>query len=511
MDKLGSTFTPPPPPFKETVELPSTSKKNAYIGVCHEAKLEDSNMALYNSKEHHEAILAAAERETHFSGAGVKVGTRVWRVENHKFGEFGIADWPKNRYGEFFNGDSFLVLHSRQKKGGFKKTTQPTLDDVDTSMVSKPTKKDSDVTKTTKKNSDITKKTKNITKTTKQNSDITKKTLSHDIYFWLGKKSSVDERGVAAYKAFELEEFLGGMVKQHRIIEGGESQAFMKCFEKPICIMNGGIDSGFHHISTKVYQPRLLWIKGHGKQMRVQQVPLACSSLNVGDCFVLDTGLLLFQYHGKSSSCFEKRRAHEVLESIRSARFSQGARMLPTIIIELPSSDSPEFWANLSGNKSEIKSAVEGGDDFEPKLKTRLPRLYRVSDVDSKVTFTLEAKADLSLTMLDTNDVFVVDAVYWIFVWVGNGSSRAERREAMCHAEKFLSQSEDPLAANTPISRVFENDTALPKAFTSIFLPEAEREKKCEKKNKKPFIQKKIPAWVKKVRMKNLDCKKNIM
>ena len=46
--------------------------------------------------------------------------------------------------------------------------------------------------------------------------------------------------------------------------------------------------------------------------MRVTSVPLTGDSLNEGDVFVLDTGNLLMQWNGKSSSKKERAKALQV-------------------------------------------------------------------------------------------------------------------------------------------------------------------------------------------------------
>jgi hypothetical protein len=51
---------------------------------------------------------AAAKLEVNWEGCGEEEGIEIWRVENkrdeHGNPDFGINKWPKEHYGEFFQG-----------------------------------------------------------------------------------------------------------------------------------------------------------------------------------------------------------------------------------------------------------------------------------------------------------------------------------------------------------------------------------------------------------------------
>ena len=104
-----------------------------------------------------------------FGSPGGAPGLEIWRIE-----KLIAVALPKKEYGTFNEGDSYIVL----------KTTQ------------------------------------------------TKSALTFDLFCWLGADSPVDEMGIAAYKAVELDDMLGGRPIQHRETQGHESEEFQQCFKK---------------------------------------------------------------------------------------------------------------------------------------------------------------------------------------------------------------------------------------------------------------------------------------
>ena len=97
-----------------------------------------------------------------FSGAGTKAGIEVWRIENKE-----PASVPAKMYGQFYDGDAYLILQTTQKPSS--------------------------------------------------------SSLDWNLFFWLGEESEQAEQGIAAYKAVELDESLGGGPVQHREVMKYES------------------------------------------------------------------------------------------------------------------------------------------------------------------------------------------------------------------------------------------------------------------------------------------------
>eukprot|EP01116_Phalansterium_solitarium_P017589 TRINITY_DN4374_c0_g1_i2.p1 TRINITY_DN4374_c0_g1~~TRINITY_DN4374_c0_g1_i2.p1 ORF type:complete len:277 (+),score=104.04 TRINITY_DN4374_c0_g1_i2:163-993(+) len=238
---------------------------------------------------------AAAATEPAWKEAGKAVGLQIWRIE-----KFNVKSWPKDQYGNFFSGDSYIVLNTYKKKGSDK--------------------------------------------------------LLWDVHFWLGETTSQDEAGTAAYKTVELDDLLGGAPVQHREVQGYESALFLSYFHNQIHLYDGGIESGFHAVKPEEYKPRLLHLKGK-KTVRVTQVPLSGQSLNSGDVFVLDCGLKLLQWNGKASSGQERLKAAQLSRAISDER-----KGLPKVTVLAEGDDMPEFWSALGG-QTPVKSADEGGKD----------------------------------------------------------------------------------------------------------------------------------------------------
>jgi gelsolin len=268
----------------------------------------------------------------------------------------------------------------------------------------------------------------------------------YDVHFWLGDQTTQDEAGTAAYKTVELDDLLGGAPVQHREVQGSESGLFLSYFKTPIIIMEGGIESGFRNVKPEEYKPRLLQLKGK-KRVRVTQVPLSASSLNSGDVFILDGGSNIYQWNGSGAGVLEKSKGMQVSEGLESDRKGK-ARV--TVLSE--NDEEPAFWEALGG-KGAVKSAAEGGDDNEAPYGVR--KLFKLSDASGTLSFEEVASADnVKRTLLQSDDVFVLDNGTEVFAWVGKGASASEKKNALSFAADYVAKNNLP--PYTPVSRVVE-------------------------------------------------------
>jgi len=349
--------------------------------------LEETNVAGIGSDLDKKIRQAAATTEKAWTDAGKKVGLQIWRIE-----KFQVKSWPKDQYGTFYSGDSYIVLNTYNKK-------------------------DSDA-------------------------------LAWDVHFWLGEYTTQDEAGTAAYKTVELDDLLNGAPIQHREVMGHESTMFLTYFNNQIKLLDGGVETGFKHVEPEKYNPRLLWLKGK-KKVRVTQVDLKRESLNGGDVFVLDGGLKIWQFNGSKAGPMEKMKGAQLCRALDDERKGK-----PTVtVLEESNADDAEFWKHLGG-KGAIKSAAEGGNDDEEEKKG-VKKLFRLSDASGKLEFTeVGSGASVKRNLLDSNDVFILDTGAEVFAWIGKGASPDEKAKALQFAQDYLKKYNRP--AYTPICRILQ-------------------------------------------------------
>ena len=389
---------------------------------------QDTNMSLFGSDIEKACKAAAAQGEPQWRGAGTKVGVQIWRIE-----QFKVVAWPRQKYGSFHTGDSYIVLLTYVK-----------------------------------------------------NPDVNPDKLDWDIHFWIGKESTQDEYGTAAYKTVELDDFLGGAAVQHREVQGSESAGFNKIFNGKIALLDGGVESGFNPPrEVKRVAARLYSIKGLNGNLELRQVGLSRASMNSGDVYILDAPDGIFQWNGSESNKDERAKAAEFVRTLASNRSGAETHVLNEADAAKDMlDDNHPFWSHLPRQHKvgcvkwgEIKvgAAAAGGDD--KSVHRFEPTLYRISDgvpllaactatMLGSVSFSKCASGDkLSVSKLESGNVFVYDTGFEVFLWVGKKASSSEKMSAFPFAQKYLKDYHRPPVL--PITRVSEGNEPL--RFTSLW------------------------------------------
>lgn len=261
-----------------------------------------------------------------FQGAGQRVGTEIWRIE-----DFQPVPLPKSDYGKFYSGDSYIILQTTSGKGG---------------------------------------------------------AYLYDIHFWLGKDTSQDEAGTAAIKTVELDVVLGGRAVQYREVQGHETDKFLSYFKPCIIPLEGGVASGFKKPEEEEFETRLYICKGK-RVVRMKQVPFSRSSLNHDDVFILDTKDKIYQFNGANSNIQERAKSLEVIQFLKE-KYHEGTCDVAIVDDGnlQAESDSGSFWV-LFGGFAPISKKVITEDDIVPeKTPPKLSSITdgQVSPVDGELS-----------------------------------------------------------------------------------------------------------------------------
>ncbi|KAG9123300.1 hypothetical protein FRC07_015129 [Ceratobasidium sp. 392] len=189
--------------------------------------IAETNLALWGSDVQQRVREHAGDGESAWEGTGQQEGLLTWRIEDFK-----VVPWPEDQKGQFYDGDSYIILH------------------------------------TYKKNPDTD-------------------ALAHDLHFWLGSHTSQDEAGTAAYKTVELDDHLGGVPTQYRECQSFESPRFRSHFPEGIRVLSGGVRSGFTHPEPDAPRPPKLY---QVTANVVAEVRLPVTHLEDSDVYIYDTG-----------------------------------------------------------------------------------------------------------------------------------------------------------------------------------------------------------------------------
>ncbi|XP_053380634.1 gelsolin-like protein 2 [Mercenaria mercenaria] len=333
---------------------------------------KDTNLALFGSDTEKDIKKASAEMEPAWKNAGTKPGLQIWRIVKFK-----VTHWPVPDYGKFFDGDSYIILNTYKEE-------------------------DSDQ-------------------------------LLYDVHFWIGKNSSQDEYGTAAYKTVELDILLDDRPIQHREVQGHESKLF-KSYFNTVTILRGGAESGFKKVEATKYESRLLHFHGDRKHVEVTEIARCLDMVDSSDVYILDLGLKIYQWNGRNSNKDERFRAAGYVNEIKHQR---GKCTSETI--DEGTKSCGAFYNRLD------EVAESNGNNNVHSTEPLTKKLFRLSDETGQMTFKLEKEGKMTHNDLDTNDVFILDTCNDVFVWIGNDTTNNEKKNAMAYAHNYLMRTQHPL------------------------------------------------------------------
>ncbi|KAF8756996.1 Gelsolin homology domain [Rhizoctonia solani] len=233
----------------------------------------ETNIALWGSDLHQRVRERAGDVESAWDDIGQDEGLWIWRIEDFK-----VVPWPDDRKGQFYDGDSYIILHVSyvQENPWYS-------------------------------------------------------SFAHDLPLLAGSQTSLDEAGTAAYKTVELDDrkLSWWLPTQYRECQYYESQRFRSYFPQGIRILTGGVRTGFSHPEPDTPRPpKLFQITANS----VTEVRLPVKYLEEGDVYVFEPGgeantpPAIMQYNAKGSTGKERFKAAEVSKELAGTRRSSGIR-----------------------------------------------------------------------------------------------------------------------------------------------------------------------------------------
>eukprot|EP00026_Physarum_polycephalum_P000343 Phypoly_transcript_00343.p1 GENE.Phypoly_transcript_00343~~Phypoly_transcript_00343.p1 ORF type:complete len:1625 (+),score=418.05 Phypoly_transcript_00343:184-5058(+) len=174
----------------------------------------------------------------------------IWRVE-----EYTKVEVPPSKYGEFYSGDSYLILYSYVFK----------------------------------------------------NKDC------YLIYFWQGRNSTINEKGASALLTIEQNDILKGAAKDVRVVQNKEPKHFLTVFKGKIVVHLGKDPEAKKSGSGFKSEVGLYHVRGTNEvNTRAIQINTSACGLTSMSAFVLKARNKVFAWYGTYSNNFERNFAKNV-------------------------------------------------------------------------------------------------------------------------------------------------------------------------------------------------------
>jgi gelsolin len=347
-------------------------------------KFEDSNLFNFGTELELKVKKAAAEKEEEWTHITDEPGILIWRIE-----KFHVKKWPKNDYGQFYDGDSYIILI-----------------------------------------------------TTKDEND----RIEREAHMWVGNHTTADESGTAAYKIVELDTFFDRNVTLVWNGQGNETQSLKEAL-KNIRILKGGIESGFNKVTLEIRPTELFEVFNK----RIIQVDVDGSSLNSYNCFVLDHNDVVYKWKGKNSTNIENFGAACLAKDLRINRSK-------VEYLEIDQDHEDERFWKLLGGKKEIKDEQKITKQFSD-----IKKMLKISDNSGELQIE---EISYDKANLDSNEIFMIRNKDLLVIWVGNKSSRNEKKECMKIGQQYLNANN--IAKNMKFYSINEGNSK--KLLDSMFL-----------------------------------------
>lgn len=306
-------------------------------------------------------------------------GVEVWRITDNSYEEY-----PKEMYGEFFTGESFIIRWAYRVMMGGKKMDHDTGRDRTA------------------------------------------------YFFWQGEDCSIKEKGKSAFLTVRVDT---ERAPQIQLTQSHETPAFLQIFKGSIVIYKGKMGDKKPHSETT----RLFQFRGEvEKEGSLIQMPdINCSCLRSRASYVLQHGDEKFYvWHGSKS------RAHTVAGSFAAAnKLAPRTESKPTIVEVQEGKEGDEFWKIFPEGRKSYFSLLT--DERMYAKSIRLFNFYEEKKEFAYRELGYNCRApklaspypflQSDLYSAEQPALFILDSLSTVYVWVGWWPAHNTDGEALSH------------------------------------------------------------------------------
>lgn len=289
----------------------------------------------------------------------------------------------------------------------------------------------------------------------------------HIVYFWQGRRASIESKGSSALLSSQLAKQLGRNSFQVRVLQGKEPDHFLSHFKGFFNIRIGKRETKAVNKETKrVIKKRttlkkrkemedekerskimMYQIRGEDDNYRVRaiQMRLHCTNLCSNDVILIhnknDNQMIIWKGKDSRQSFMDFTKSflnhYYKVEFNDDDSVSSSPNMKVSILNEGKEDES--FWSLFPGGKTEYaKHPV----DFK-KLKLMICRRRPV--------FKVTISDDITQDDLLPRSVCILDAYNEVFLWASHDSSDEERTMAAKTATEYIKQAQDGRPSHCPL------------------------------------------------------------
>lgn len=144
--------------------------------------------------------------------------------------------------------------------------------------------------------------------------------LNWKIFYWIGAKCTLDKKACSAIHAVSLRNHLNAQCRTIREEQGEESDEFLALFPDGVDHVRGArTASGFYTVDETTYTHRMYRmheLANTSRQLHLQTIKYASSSLDSRFVFLIDAGLTIFIWNGNKAKNTIRQKARLIGEKL---------------------------------------------------------------------------------------------------------------------------------------------------------------------------------------------------